>query len=87
MVLFKTVKQISEDYDIPLATVYYRILKHHYRVNQYNQVLVSDVEAYADKNIKAGRPKGSRDVQPRKKRKRETQLENYKNKRNSYYKF
>ena len=69
MVLFKTVTEVSKDYNIPLSTVYYRVLKHHYRVNDYNEILVSDVEAYEKKGIKAGRPKGAKDSYPRKKRK------------------
>ena len=66
MVLFKTAKQVSEEYNISLATVYYRIRQHHYRVNDYNEILVADVERHLVTGFKAGRPKGAKDSKKRK---------------------
>lgn len=68
VVLFKTAKQVSEEYGISLATVYYRIRQHHYRVNDYNEILVADVERHLVTGFKAGRPKGVKDTKKRKRK-------------------
>lgn len=57
MKIFKTADEVIRDYGIPKATVYHRIKKHHYRVNDNYEILVADVEKVEREGVKKGRPR------------------------------
>lgn len=68
-VFFMAAQDVSKEYGIPLSTVYYRIMTHKYRVNENNEVLISDVEKLLVNATKRGRPLGSKDKKQRRQRK------------------
>lgn len=84
MIFFKSAQEVSKEYGIPLTTVYHRMRTHKYRVNDNNDVLISDVEKLAAESIKKGRPVGASDKRKRKKRR---DYETNKNKKAYFKKF
>lgn len=57
MIVFKSAKEVSEEYNIPLSTVYQRIRNHTYRTNDRNEILLADVEKAELTGVKRGRPR------------------------------
>ena len=59
---------VAKTYGINRSVVYKRIKNHTYRVNEYNEVLVADVVKVMEQGVKKGRPVGSVDKVPRRKK-------------------
>lgn len=53
--LYLPIKEVSQLYGIPLRTIYDRVNKNYYRMNELEEVNIEDVEKIIKEPIKRGR--------------------------------